>query len=103
MHNLSPADELAQIRAEIARLRLREARLRQLLLACPELGQTGRWTRVEVEERVERRFDPALLPPALRDDPAHRAELRHMVLRCIPLPPPAPRPGWPMRRGPVLH
>ena len=45
MHTLLPADELAEIRAEIARLKLREAVLRAQFLADPTAPRRGRWRR----------------------------------------------------------
>jgi hypothetical protein len=58
MLNLALADELAEIRAEIARLKLREAVLRAQFLADPTAPRRGRWHRVEVEERQAPRFNP---------------------------------------------
>ena len=104
MHRLNPADELAEIRAEIARLRLREAQLRDRLVHAPLAAQTGRWHRVEVEEVVTRIFDPALLPAHIRDDPAFWRDQRSTAVRTIPIPAKAapPRPGWPIRRTAAL-
>ena len=102
MKAMQPADELAEVREELARLRLREAQLRALLVARPELARQGRWTRVEMEERLENRLDPALMPENLRGDPAFRRTVPLLVLRCLPLPRQTLRPGWPIRRGGVL-
>ena len=101
----NPADELAEIRDEIARLKRREAELRAAFLARPDLAAQGRWSRVEVIETRQSRFDPALLPPAIRDDPRFRREKTVQIVRCLPLPAaPPPRPGWPIRReGPLMH
>ncbi|MBL9055629.1 MAG: hypothetical protein JNJ84_05060 [Rhodobacteraceae bacterium] len=106
MHKLHPADELADIRAEIARLKAREAALRQLLLQRPDLAAQGRWTRVELITLRQSRFAPALLPEPILNDPQYRRERCVQVLRCLPLPVPLPpvRPGWPIRRdGTALH
>ena len=106
MHKPHPADELAEIRSEIARLKRREAELRQLLLQRPDLALQGRWTRVEVIPLRQSRFLPALLPAAILKDPQYRRDKVVQVLRCLPLPsaPLAPRPGWPIRReGAALH
>lgn len=102
MRRLSPADELAEVRAEIARLKLREAQLRDRLAHAPLATLTGRWARVEVTETVTRVFDPALLPAAVHDDPAYWRDKTVVSVRTLPLKPkvaPA-RPGWPIRRAP---
>ncbi|WP_434612671.1 hypothetical protein [Tabrizicola sp. M-4] len=99
MHSLSPADELAEIRAEIARLQAREADLRATLLATPEEGRQGRWHRVEVTEQRVRQFDPALLPEAIRTDPAYWRESLRTVVRTLAVQARGPRPGWPIRRS----
>lgn len=108
MHRLTPADELAEIRAEIARLRLREAQLKERLAQAPLAARTGRWNRVEVEEMTTRHFDPALLPPSIRDNPVHWTERVHLAVRAVPIPAKSapPRPGWPIRRmlpAPAMH
>ncbi len=100
MHRLTPADELADVRAEIARLRLREAQLKERLAQAPLATRNGRWNRVEVEEVTTRHFDPARLPPSIRDNPDYWSERVHLSVRAIPIPAKAapPRPGWPIRR-----
>ncbi len=104
MNRLFPADELAEIRSEIARLRAREAHLRAIFLKDPDQGAIGRWSRVEVELTHQQRFDSRLLPAAILSDPAYRRETLVQVVRCLPLPAaPSPRPGWPIRREVVLH
>ena len=102
MKGLSPADELAEIRAEIARLRLREAALKAAFLQRPNNLLTGRWTRVEVREQHSRIFDPALLPFAIREDPRFCRAKVVRIVHTMPLPPHAPRPGWPFRQA-ALH
>ena len=104
MHRPSPADELAEIRREIARLKAREARLRAAFLKDPDHGAVGRWSRVEVEFCPQSRFDSRLLPAAILSDPAYRRETLVPVVRCLPVQPAAaPRPGWPIRRDAVRH
>lgn len=104
MHRPSPADELAEIRSEIARLKVREAHLRTAFLKDPDHGAVGRWTRVEVEFFPQTRFDSRLLPAHVLSDPAYRRETLVQVVRCLPLQAaPAPRPGWPIRREVVMH
>lgn len=106
MHKLSAADELAETRAEIARLKLREAALRQAILAGEPV--LGRWHRVEVTEHQLRIFDAALLPPKVRDNPAYWRERLTQVVKCLPVQAKAvgERPGWPIQRAPqgaALH
>lgn len=99
MHPIAPADELAEIRAEIARLQSREAELRAAILAAPGEGVTGRWHRIEVTEQKVRQFDPSLLPEAIRSNPAYWRDSLRMVVRTLPLQARGPRPGWPIRRN----
>lgn len=105
MKGLSPADELAEIRAEIARLRLREVALKAAFLQKPTSVLTGRWHQVEIMEYHSRVFDAALLPRAIREDPRFCRAKVVQVVHTRALPPSAPRPGWPIRRdaGLALH
>ena len=99
MHSLSPADELAEIRAEIARLKAREAALRAQFLRDPDHGTLGRWSRVEVVESHSRRFNAALLPPAILNDPRYREEKVVRTVKVVPVQFAATtRPGWPIQR-----
>lgn len=101
MHHMNPADELAEVRAEIARLKLREAQLRARLIEMPPEARQGRWSRAEVLESRMRIFDARLLPPALRDDPRYWRERVSLTLRCLPIQARSPaRPGWPITRDP---
>jgi hypothetical protein len=97
MHRLGPADELAEIRAEIARLKLREAALRAGFLADPGKGMIGRWNRVEVVQTTARIFDHRLLPAAIRDDPRYSRDRVTQSVRCLAVQIRTPRPGWPIR------
>lgn len=99
MHHLSAVDELAEIRAEIARLKQREADLRDQILAAPPAALTGRWHRVEVTDHLVRSFDPALLPPAIRDNPAYWRERVQTRVSTLAIQTRSPRPGWPIKRG----
>ncbi len=99
MHRLSPADELAEIRAEIARLKAREAKLRTIFLRQPDAQRQGRWARVEVVETCQKRFNPALLPEEIRRDPRYQDERLVQTVRCLPAALSVTvRPGWPIRR-----
>jgi hypothetical protein len=102
---LSPADELAEIRAELARLRAREAGLKALILSDPDRHSSGRWTRVEVGQHPRTRLNPALLPDAVKVDPRYLEHRMVHMLHCRPLPLTfSLRPGWPIRReGAAVH
>ena len=97
MHSLSPADELADLRADLARLKMLEAALRAKILASPDTTAIGRWHRIEVIETSTRVFDAKLLPDAIRDDPRFYRNRVTQVVRCLPVE--AKRPGWPIQRG----
>lgn len=101
MHHLFPADELAEVRSEIARLKLREAQLRDKLLKSPLSALTGRFHRVEIAHLNTSVFDPALLPEDIRSDPAYWRDRAQTVVRTCPIAPKValPRPGWPIRRA----
>lgn len=102
MHSLSPADELTEIRAEIARLKTREAALRAQFLLNPKDHALGRWSRVEVVENRQSRFNPALLPEAIRRDPRYLEERLVRTVRCLPAPLTVTvRPGWPIPRAAI--
>ena len=92
MFNLSPADELASIRAELARLKRREAELRAAYLTDTELPKIGRWHRVEVLTQRANIFDPRLLPEEIRNDPAYRRERVTHILRSTRI---GARPAFP--------
>jgi hypothetical protein len=95
-----PADELAEIRAEIARLRAREAALRAVFVNNPDQNCLGRWTRVEVVEQRERRFNAALLPPEMLCDPRFHETRVWQSVRCVAASITTTlRPGWPINRA----
>lgn len=109
MHHQHPADELADLRAEIRRLQEREAALRARLLADPPKDPVGRWAQLTIVTERRRRFAPDLLPADIRDDPRYWRLSDVVTLRCDPVSwTPKPRQGWPIRRhchaaSPVLH
>lgn len=78
---MNPADELASVRVQIARLKARERMLREALIA-DERGRVGRWTRAEVVERAVRLFDHRLLPEPIREDPMFWRERRMVEVLC---------------------
>jgi hypothetical protein len=100
MLKLSPADELADVRAEIARLKAREAQLRSFFLTAPLTARSGRWSRVEIEEAQSNRFNPSLLPDTIRSDDRFCQTRLVQIIRCLPVPFTAAhrhsRPGWPI-------
>jgi plasmid stabilization system protein ParE len=80
----APADELALIRAEIARLKRREAALREAYLTRADMPKIGRWNKVEIHTKRHAVFDPRLLPAAIRNDPAYQRDKVMRVLRTAP-------------------
>jgi len=102
----SLADELANIRAEILRLRRREAELRQALIAAPAAARQGRWAAAEVTFRKRLVFNPYLLPAEVRQDPRYWEDRASHLVTLRPVQcQPRTRPGWPIRReaGAALH
>jgi hypothetical protein len=104
------ADELADTRAEIARLRRREADLRAALIAAPADQRSGRWNAAEVALRKRLVFNVYLLPPEIRQDPRYWEDRATHVVTVKPVQQQLkPRPGWPIRRdtaqspGAALH
>ena len=85
MPSLTPADELASVRAELARLKARERALCDALTAAPACARTGTWTRAEVGSRTIRLFDHRLLPPEIRDDPLFWRERQTVEVVCHPI------------------
>jgi len=81
MNLKSPADELAEIRAEIWRLKRREAELRAAYLTRTDMPKVGRWFKVELITQRARVFDPRLLPETIRNDPAYCRDRVTRVLK----------------------
>lgn len=103
---LSPADELAEIRTKILRLRARELVLRHQILSHPERHSQGRWHQVVIDTHTACDLDLSQLPGSILNDPGFWRERQVQTLHCRPLTLPAPRrPGWPIRLGgaSVLH
>jgi hypothetical protein len=100
----SPADELAEIRAEIARLRHREATLRHTILDDLDRNGIGRWHRIEVEEHRDLILDITRLPEHILQDRSLWREKLVRTLRCLPaFSFTSSRPGWPMTRADPKH
>ncbi|MEZ5685937.1 MAG: hypothetical protein R3D78_08590 [Paracoccaceae bacterium] len=87
-HYLSPADELAEIRTELARLKRREAELRMAYLTDVAMPRVGRWHKVELVTQRRTVFEPRLLPADIRNNPAFLRERVTRVLRSSRLPTP---------------
>lgn len=106
MHHTSPADELAEVRLEIQRLRTRESALHALILQDPDHNGAGRWHRVDIAERCDVDIDAKLLPPHIQQDRNFQRESHEKALHTMPgAVLPTRRPGWPIRRRqePILH
>lgn len=77
--NISIADELGHLRAEIKALKAREAELRDQLVADGGAPQ-GQDYQVEVVEQTRRSFDRKALPPEIADDPRYwKTSTSHVV------------------------
>ena len=85
MHDLALADELAEIRADISRLKQREAALRAAILSFQGPVPAGRWHRVEILHNRSRRFDRKLLPDEIVNDPAFYREHLSIIVRTLPV------------------
>lgn len=97
------ADELAMIRAELVRLRTREAELRRALIAAAPAQRLGRWHGAEVSPGKRMVFNPWLLPARLRQNPRYWQERGTLLVTLLPLQPQTKlRPGWPIRRDPSV-
>lgn len=79
--NMAPADELELIRAELKRLRAREAALREQVLA--DGAEAGEDWRVEVVEQRRRTLDRAALPPEIAGDPRYWKESVTRVVKTV--------------------
>ena len=80
--NMPPADELELVRAEIKRLRTREAELRAAVLE--EGGaEPGRDWRVEIVEQRRRTLDRAALPREIGSDPRYWKERVARVVKTV--------------------
>lgn len=80
--NMTPADELGHIRAEIKRLKAREAELRTEILETGDASGTD-YT-VEIKEQQRRTFDRTALPQDIQDDPAYWKVSTAYIVRTVP-------------------
>jgi hypothetical protein len=81
-----PTDELAGVRAKIARLRLREGQLRRAIVALPKAERHGRWFHVDIKHSTRAQLNMSGLPPSVLDDPGLYAEISRAVLHCRAIP-----------------
>lgn len=79
--NMAPADELELVRAELKRLRAREAELRAQVLE--EGAEPGQDWRVEVVEQRRRTLDRSALPTEIADDPRYWKQSVSRVVRTV--------------------
>lgn len=99
MQHPSPADELHEIRIEIAKLQTREVALVQHFLRDPLAAKMGRYAKVDVVQDRQLVFDADLMPENLRYNLNFHREVDVQLVRSQPLQMAlSPRPGWPMRR-----
>lgn len=98
MHKIGLADELAETRAEITRLKEREAALEAAVHASDGTVPDGRNNRVNVVTRRKSEFDPALLPREVRDNPRYWRENLNVRVECTPIEMRGRRAGWPIQR-----
>jgi hypothetical protein len=94
----NPADDLAETRAELARLKSREQALIELLLARPELRQAGHDYHVELDFVEDPVLNIAVLPASLRESPLLWRHTLRPVLTCRAVHIDGTRPGWPIKR-----
>ncbi len=81
--NITPADELGHLRAEMKRLKAREAELRQEILETGDA--TGADYTVEIKTQERRTFDRTRLPQDIQDDPAYWKTSTTQVVKSVPL------------------
>ena len=96
MQNPSPTDELAELGADMSRLKLLMAVLRTKMLAAPETQPIGRWHRIELQEIKSCVLDAKLLSDDMRNDPEIPGDVVSQVLPVLPVG--SNRPGWPIQR-----
>jgi hypothetical protein len=81
---LHPADELNLVRAQMRRLKAREAALRARLIEGED--RAGKAWVAELRERRARRIDPARLPLSARADPRSWLGRRSLAVVLRPRP-----------------
>jgi hypothetical protein len=119
MARTSPADELAEIRAELQRLKIKETLLVDMLMARPEQNRVGRYFLAEIRPSqirpskilpsysvhgllVERARDCAWQDKVKEPDHATCDTGFSPEVICVAVVPTVPaRPGWPIARAPA--
>lgn len=81
--NMTPADELGYIRAEIRRLKAREAELRAEILETGDASGTEYTIEIRTQER--RTFDRSRLPQDIQDDPAYWKLSTSQIVKSVPV------------------
>ncbi|MCK0126971.1 hypothetical protein MWU76_21460 [Gelidibacter sp. F2691] len=83
---LHPADELAQIRAELSRLHQREDELRRFFREdALDTDLVGTTHSVSVIQHKKREFDPAKLPQAILANRKYHREERRTLITTSPI------------------
>ncbi len=91
---LHPAEELADIRRQISRLRKRETELREAFLTCTDPDALdGPTHRVVIKTTRRKLFDKALLPPVIQSDPKFFTTHEQIRVCVLPSERPARRQG----------
>ena len=81
--NITPADELGHIRAEMKRLKDREYELKQLIA---ETGQTGGTDfEVRIQKQTRRTLNRDALPPEILNDERYWKTSVTRVVRTVPV------------------
>lgn len=84
---LDPADELAEIGAEMARLKARAEELRMGFITCGDMPRVGQRHRVEVMVQKAQIFDAKLLPAQIRNDSRFLRTRIMRIVKTIPVDP----------------
>ena len=85
MHQISLADELANVRAQIGALKVKEAALRAEVLEKRGQVPEGRWARVEIVTQRAWVIDRDALPEAIQADPRYWQERVTTVVKTPPV------------------
>lgn len=83
-HNLTAADELADVRDRIRTLKSREAALRAALLSG-DVPRIGTCYRVEITTQSRRRLDTARLPVSITSNPRYWQHSQAQIVRVVEL------------------
>ena len=81
--NMTPADELGHLRAEMKRLKAREAELREEILETGDA--TGVEFTIEIKEQERRTLDKDKLPQEILNDPYYYKTSVSRTVRTVPV------------------